>query len=200
MRHIALLSAALIALAGTVGARHTLPPESLPLIGFGGSTSFVRACPTGYVLTGARARVGVLIDAIGIKCRAVTPNGTLGTETDFGLMAGGSGGGPWAVSCPAGSAIGGQGGMPVMPTGLATFALVCKQWIAATRKLGSVTGMIGVVTTTTAIQAGMTLVSGDNGFITTNRTNCSHDTQPVVQMRGRAGLIVDAVGLTCNEP
>src|SRR5262245_59792054 len=76
----------------SIGARD-LPVQTLAPAGYPtGGTSFTRTCPSGSVLTGIRTRKGLIIDAIGIRCRTVGADGTLGTETSVGTLAGGDGG------------------------------------------------------------------------------------------------------------
>ena len=193
------LSLALAALIGpSVLSAQNDAAQALPLIGSAsGGTAFTRQCPPGQILTGIRARIGLVIDAIGIKCRPVNANGSLGGENDIGTLAGGSGGVASSGSCPQGSVVTGQGGLAAPVTGLSLFGLRCHRWDAATRRWS---------TTSTAV---IRLISGSgvaNGVVqvltsaSLSGPSCSSRSQPVVLLRGRAGGIIDAAGLTCNEP
>jgi hypothetical protein len=174
--------------------------QALPLIGLGsGGTAFTRQCPAGQVLTGLRVRAGLVIDALGIKCRPVNANGSLGGENDIGSFTGGSGGVSSSGSCPQGSVVMGQHGTSMMPTGLAMFSLECRRWDAAERRwTGSPTAAIRVLTGSSG-PVGLAVLL-NSAAVTTAFTRCSRATQPVVLLRGRAAAVIDAAGTTCNEP
>jgi hypothetical protein len=174
------------------------PAEALPLIGLGtGGIAFSRQCPSGQVLTGVRARIGLIIDALGIKCRPVNANGSLGGENDIGTLAGGSGGVGSAGSCPQGSVVVGQSGTPAPITGLSVFTLRCNRWDSAARRWTStVAGSIRLISGSGA-PVGLQVLVGSSAPA---GPVCSRQTQPVVLIRGRAGTLIDAAGLTCNEP
>ncbi|HJU75227.1 MAG TPA: hypothetical protein VJ717_15905 [Gemmatimonadaceae bacterium] len=200
MRMLVAGMATLIALAGLTPARATLSQnvaQYLPLIGSAqnGGATFTRQCPPDQVLTGARVRLGRVIDAIGIKCRAVLTSGSLGAESDVGSLIGGTSGLLAAGSCPAGSVIVGQAGSAT-PSGIAQFVLRCRAWDAATRSWG------GATTALIQLLAGAnpTVVVASQAQALRESVDCSHQTQPAIQFRGRAGTIVDALGVTCDEP
>jgi hypothetical protein len=203
MKRLALAVAFLFppAVPGSVGTRD-LPVETLAQAGYPtGGTSFTRTCPSGSVLTGFRTRKGLIIDAIGIKCRTIGADGTLGAETSVGTLAGGDGGTASAGSCPTGTVITGSAGALAFPVGLFGFAFECRHWNAATRRWsGLPVTAIGIPTT-----GGLILMAlpGPNlalltGFATYRA--CGHDTQPAEGIAGRSGTFVDAVGLRCDEP
>ena len=120
---------------GTIAATPLLPdlsPQVFPVHGGSGGTAFTRSCGSGKVLTGLYGRQGFLVDAFGILCRPVNANGTLGSESAVGSLAGGGGGTSASASCPSGS-------VAVSLTMRAgTYvnyvALFCKRWDPATRK------------------------------------------------------------------
>jgi hypothetical protein len=161
-----------------------LPAQSLPVFGGSGGSSFTRSCGADRVLTGLRYREGSWMDAIGLLCRPVASNGSLLSETSIGTLAGGSGGTVKVRSCPAGHVV----------TGIRIYyaAFVdgldmhCRPWNAATRTWDS------------SEPARRIIVA--NYESTSAIASCESSAQPVVSMRGRAGMFVDAIGFTCNEP
>ena len=193
------LLAFLVSLAARATAAQNNAAQALPLVGNGnGGTAFTRQCPAGQVLTGVRVRAGLVIDALGIKCRPVNANGALGGENDIGTLAGGTGGVFSSGSCPQGSVVMGQGGAPALPTGVGHLALRCKRWDPASRgSTGSTTAVVRVIAGA-GFPAAMQVLSGTTSII--GASNCERATQPAVLLRGRAGAVIDAAGLTCNEP
>ena len=160
-----------------------LPPQALPVYGGGGGTSFTRNCGAGRVMTGFQFRRGIWIDGIGLLCRPVAANGTLGAES-AGSMAGGTGGTYGTRSCPAGKVA--AGGVVEYGSVIETVRVYCRDWKPATRSFGTNETLISVV--------------GNNPTLPIGRTRCENATQPVITIRGRAGAFVDAVGFTCDEP
>lgn len=184
------------ALAAVIRAQDS-DAQALPAIGTDGGTSFTRQCPAGQVLTGIRARAGVVIEALGISCRPINANGTLGTESSVGTMAGGAGGTDRSGSCPSGSVVSGQAGVKAVPAGVASFDLRCRRWDATTRRFtGGIVAVIHVVAGTGSRGVAVDASPGVN----VPTFDCLRQQQPAVLLRGRAGAIVDAAGLTCNNP
>ena len=171
--------------------------QALPAIGSDGGTSFTRQCPAGQVLTGIRARAGLVIHALGIKCRQINGNGTLGTESNAGTLAGGAGGIESSGSCPAGSVVSGQSGLKGVPVGVASFDLRCRRWDATTRRFTG--GVVAVVRVTSGPGTAGVVTDAIVG-VSAAFSDCTQQQQPVVLLRGRSGAIIDAAALTCNEP
>ena len=161
-----------------------LPAQALPVFGGGGGSSFTRNCGDNRVATGFQVRRGLYIDAIGLMCRPVAANGTLGAES-AGSLAGGSGGAFTTRSCPSGSVV--TGGSVEYGRVVETVRVSCRDWKPATRSFGTTEIIVSVAGSSTAT-------------VTIGRSACENATQPVVTIRGRAGLVVDAVGFTCDEP
>lgn len=185
-RFLSILGGLLLVSRGA--APQDLAAENLKLMGGTGGTAFTRSCPAGSVLTGIRARVGLAIDAIGLKCRPVQANGSLGGETDVGSLAGNpTGGTGTSGSCAQGSVIAQQLATGIILT-IGYLKLTCFQWSASARTFGSQTGTISVITPA--------------GYPISNigSDKCFRSTQPAHAIRGRAGALVDAFGLVCNEP
>ena len=158
--------------------------ENLPLIGGVGGTAFTSECPDNHVLTGFRYRRGLLVDAIGIKCRPVRADGTLGAEINSGNLVGGGGGTAGSVSCPIGKVVAWESGLS-SGAGISKLYFRCYRWFPASR--------------TWAGEESPSLVVVGNGWTLTEHT-CSAATAPATGIRGRNGMIVDAVGLHCSIP
>jgi len=194
---LAFVASLLVVLALRAIAAQNNGAEALPLIGSSGGTAFTRQCPQGQVLTGIRTRAGLVIDALGVKCRPVNANGTLGGENEIGSLAGGTGGILSSGSCPQGSVVGGQGGTR-LPVGVSMFELRCKRWDAGARRwTGTVTAYVRVISGSGA--PGVSLATSAHSKIS-EIADCSRAGQPAVLLRGRAGAVIDAAGFTCNEP
>lgn len=162
-----------------------LPEQRLPVNGGSGGTAFTRSCGDGRVVTGLRYREGFLVDAVGLLCRAVAADGSLGTESSYGTMAGGGGGTSGSLSCPAGSVLGGV--IVAYGTYVDGIRLLCRAWSKTTRQMGDY-----------RYAADIDVASIYNK--TTAKTECESRLQPVVAIRGRENTVVDAFGVTCDEP
>ena len=160
-----------------------LPPQQLPVYGGSSGTAFTRSCGSGYVLTGFRYRIGIWVDAVGIMCRQVKSDGTLGSETTVGTMAGGGAGTLGTTSCPAGSVV----AIATVAYGMLVngFHFRCHVWDAASRKW-----------TSERVQ----LAFGRYLIDTQTVSRCEDKSQPVHAIRGRVGWFVDAIGIVCDEP
>jgi hypothetical protein len=99
---------------GVIGATESSPVFDQPMMGQQGSASRLLECDSGEAITGLRVRSGVLVDALGISCHAVSPSfGTVVHFTADILFLNGNGA---AVNAGATSLvtglIGGTGGSP----------------------------------------------------------------------------------------
>jgi hypothetical protein len=175
----------------SVAARATADLAAQNLGPYGGpsGTAFTRTCGPDRVMTGFRARSGLALDAIGLFCRPVGADGQLGSEEAVGALAGGTGGTASAARCPAGSV---AAGATVYHTTLVTVGLTitCRNWIASSRRFGT--------STTTRLAVGV--VAATTGLVSARGAMCAEDVQPIRSLRGRAGSVVDALGVTCDEP
>jgi len=173
------------AAASALGADE--PAQNTPIFGGSGGRGFSLSCGAGYVLTGLRGRTGTLVDRVGLLCRFVRADGTLGAETTRDREVGGTGGGPASRSCPPGQVVSGL----TVRTGsyVDEVRLLCGTWNAAQRTW-----------------SGRTELPQGFGLRTPSLTStfkshlCELRRQPAVGIRGRSGGFVDALGLTCNEP
>ena len=162
-----------------------LPAQLLPVYGGADGTAFTRSCGTGKVLTGLRFRDGLLVDAVGLLCRPVNANGTLGSETTVGTLVGGSGGTSGTVSCGSSGVV--TGGTIKHGSYVSFVSLRCRVWETSSRSftsVGATGGSFGSVGTPGAM----------------NEEACEARTQPVTGMRGRSHSLVDAIGFICDEP
>jgi hypothetical protein len=161
-----------------------LPEQKLPVFGGSGGTAFTRDCGAGRVLTGFRYRVGTSVDAIGVLCRPVNADGSLGSETTVGTLAGGGGGTFGTKRCPAGTVV--TGGIMKYGSFVDLVVFGCSPWSKSTRTYSK--------PATAADSFGRAL------FNTEGRADCEATSQPVTAIRGRAAGLVDALGFICDEP
>jgi hypothetical protein len=174
------------AFARTPATSSDLPPQLLPVYGGTGGTAFNHSCGAGYVLTGLRVRGGLLLDAVGLLCRPVQSDGTLGSETTVGALTGGTGGTAAIADCGAGKVV-----VSIqMYFGLYVdgFAIACRTWTPGTRTFAS-------------SPTGETYASGAHWYSgSPTREQCESTKQPAHGLRGRSASVVDAMGLICDEP
>lgn len=161
-----------------------LPTQYLPIHGGGGGSGYTRSCGAGRVMTGVVYRAGMLIDAVGIKCRPVAANGTLGTESSSGTLAGGTGGTSMDRSCGTGQVV--TELKVYYGSYINDFSFWCQTWNASTRTFSGTKAAHHV---------------GPDSFPDKNATTrCESNAQPVNGIRGRASAVLDAMGIFCNEP
>jgi hypothetical protein len=162
-----------------------LPAQRSPTFGGAGGESFSLSCGAGSVLTGLRARADAFVYAVGITCRSVLSNGSLGPENAVGEMAGGTSGAPVAAGCGAGQVL--SGAEVRAATYVQSIALHCSAWDSAKRRVRG--------RETRTIQIGQPVAGTSQ-----HRTRCEFDAQPMSGIWGRAQSLVDAVGFICDEP
>jgi hypothetical protein len=160
-----------------------LPPQYLPIYGGGGGNSYTRSCGAGKVLTGFTYRSGMLIDAIGVQCRPVLSNGSLGPQST-GTLVGGSGGTTATRSCAADRVV--TSLKIYYGSWINEIRITCRLWNPSTRKFGG---------TETYASVGPQSLPDH-----TSTETCESDTQPGNGIRGRAANAVDAIGMICDEP
>jgi len=164
-----------------------LPTQYLPIWGGGGGSGFTRSCGTGKVLTGLQYRVGLVVDAVGVLCRPVQSDGTLGSQTTVGSLAGGGNGTASAQSCPSGQVV--VGALIIFGSFVDGIHLRCHAWNASARTFGS--------TTVKNLYIG---ADGIRPGGNQEGNGCEARTQPAIGIRGRASALVDAIGFFCDEP
>lgn len=176
--------------SGALVSSSYLPPQYLPIYGGSGGTAFTRDCGVGKVLTGLRYRGGLLVDAVGLLCRPVAANGTLGSESTVGTLAGGGGGNAGTAICPTGTVV--SSAEIKYGTYVNRVRIRCRPWNAAARTFGGTTQF-------PSDQVGETgnIVAGQ---ATVKEEKCEAYSQPARGIRGRAHSLVDAIGFICNEP
>jgi hypothetical protein len=166
-------------------ASANLPAQRSPIFGGAGGVSFALTCGSGNVLSGIRARADAFVFAVGITCRAVLPDGSLGPESVVGEMAGGTSGAPVAAGCASGQVLAGADVRAI--TYVQSIALHCSAWDSAKRRV-------------TARETQTIYVGQPAAGNAQHRTRCEFDTQPMVGIWGRAQSLVDAIGFLCDEP
>jgi hypothetical protein len=163
-----------------------LPEQQTPIIGGAGGTVFVKGCGRGHVLTGLRGREGLQVDAVGILCAPVLKNGALGATSVVGDLIGGTGGTFKEFKCPTGTVVSAFSinyGMV-----LNQVYVQCRHWNSVARKLVGGSTPAGELGNAKLRDRLVTL-------------GCDADTQPASGIRGRsATVIIDAMGLVCDEP
>lgn len=193
------LAAVAVVLLATANAR-TAPAvtarparqDVLPVVGGPGGTSFAQVCPTGHVLTGIRARRSATLDAIGVRCRPVQSNGTLGPEVDAGPVWGGPGGRAFAASCGSSNVIAEQVAR-FDGTQLSALRYHCFRWDAATRRWDA-SGRRTAIIVVASMAAPAASSTNDTS------TPCPATARPADGVRGRSGMVVDAIGIRCDLP
>jgi hypothetical protein len=167
-----------------------LPPQYLPVLGGSGGTAYTRDCGPGRVLTGFRWRSGLVVDAVGIMCRPVLADGTLGPETTVGTLTGGSGGTTSFGSCSSGRVL--TRLVVYYGSYVAAVAGFCNTWQPGARTFAA-----DAAHQNTGPEANW----GASGFPNTMQDeHCESAHQPGSGIRGRSGAFVDAIGLVCDEP
>jgi hypothetical protein len=165
--------------------RAQLPAQQTSVAGGSGGTAFTRDCGSGKVLTGLRGREGLQVDAIGVICAPVLSDGTLGPSSAIGTLTGGTGGQFKEARCANGSVI---SSLSVnYGTILNDVMVFCKVWNASTRQFGGSSAVAGELGTTRTQDHDISLA-------------CDARAQPGAGIRGRSGILVDAIGLICDEP
>jgi hypothetical protein len=163
--------------------------DDLPLVGYPSGTAHARSCPDNSVMTGMRARVGTLIDAVGVRCSPIGTNGTLGAESNAGSMFGGTGGTERIRSCPTGTVVVGQRlGFMTVPFTILRVSFYCRGWSPATRTTTGSSVLVDLVTSPLATLGNESSAS------------CPSTSRPVRKIRGKSGTSVGALGFTCDSP
>jgi hypothetical protein len=166
-------------------ATANLPAQRSPIFGGAGGVSFSLSCGAGSVLTGLRGRADTFVFALGITCRTVLADGSLGPENVVGEIAGGTSGAPIAAGCSTGQVLAGAEVRAV--TYVQSIALHCGAWDSAKRRV-------------TSRERQTILIGHPAAGTAQHRTRCEFDTQPMTGIWGRAQSLVDAVGFICDEP
>lgn len=161
-----------------------LPPQFLPILGGTNGHGFTRSCGAGRVLAGLVFRDGSLVDAVGIICRPVLANGSLGPASTVGSLAGGTNGTAGSETCAPGRAVT-QAGIR-HGSYVNSILLFCRNWDPATR-------------TVTGLERALNFIGTPSGG-TNDFQKCESNRQPANGIRGRAAGLVDAIGFICDEP
>jgi hypothetical protein len=183
----ALLLVAAYSVVPLVTSSTALPPQYLPIFGGAGGNGFTRSCGTGRVLTGLMVRAGLLVDAVGVLCRPVNADGSLGPESQVGSLAGGGSGTLAAKRCESGKVA--YGANINYGSFVNRIYVHCTPWDKSQRKWVTSSEFSGFSTNNPPVQSP-----------TTEQEFCEAKAQPINGIRGRASALVDAIGFTCDEP
>jgi hypothetical protein len=173
MRFLAMFSIGLLSLASSASADIELPIRG----GDGGSPFGPYVCPPGQWVVGVNGNAGAWVDYMRMICGDAAGN----RQNDSHVMGNGGGGASTSATCPTGSAVYMIGFNTVDFHGTQIFN---KVRIHCRRISGS------------SAETSSDLFGGDDGGRET-KTNCG-DNDLVVGFRGRHGLYLDAIGLTCR--
>ena len=155
--------------------------------GSGGNQSYDLDCGAGYVLVGFTARWGFVMDSLGIICRKVNSDGTLGNAITRGPVGGGGGSNVDNPSCPGTHVV--QQLWTYAGTYFDGTDFICSPWSPATRTVAQPPESVP--------DGDMIHIGGDGG--TLSRLACPPDGRPATGIRGRYGSFVDSLALVCDS-
>ena len=185
-RRLALFVSALVVLPLARAAAQDASPQYSTVFGGSGGDAFTRDCGAGRVLAGIRGRSGLYVDAIGIICRPVNADGTLGSPTAAGTLVGGSGGTATEAICPSYAPA--MIGFTVKYGSFVDVVVpACGEWNWVARTFSYRDVRVGGV-------------GNFSSMATSKYFQCSSKGQPGAGIRGRAKALVDAIGMICDEP
>jgi hypothetical protein len=155
--------------------------------GSGGSSSYNLDCGSTGVMVGLYGKVGLWIDQIGVVCRKVNPDGTLGSTYTRGPV-GGSGGSGDRADCPSGSVI------TVMGSWSGSFmdqvGVECYGWSPGSRRAGGgYTGAASLGKVGTIHLPGLTF---------NQKVNCPAE-KVGKAVRGKSGGYIDSLQFVCDD-
>ncbi len=157
----------------------TVPSVTTGIVGGSGGSPYALACPPGSAATGILGRAGSNVNQVQVQCTGVV-NGTLSGASATTARAGGGGGSPYDLGCPAGYVVVGIRGR-VGNGGAGVIDMLSVDCAAVS----------GGPTYTTAS------VGSTFGGSIEYSLRCPADTI-VRGLQGRAGDLVDAIGLQCQ--
>jgi hypothetical protein len=160
---------------------------TVPAGGAGGSSPYDLDCGSTSVLVGISGRSGDVVDSIGIVCRPVNANGTLGPAFTKGLVGGSGGTESDTRTCQSNRVANAL----VVTAGayVNTVNALCGAWSPTTRTVGD---------TDPTEPGSRTLSVGLNDGPTTSFHTCPEDGQPAVGIQGRYGMVIDSIALVCD--
>jgi len=155
-----------------------------PIAGTSGGNPFVLACPAGQVMVGVTGKRVAPVMTVGPLCSLTPVDSVVGFP--HATSAAGTGTGfPYTLLC---------GSQQVMVGLELTYTswvdvvrIYCRPW--ANQRWSGAETAVG--------PAGKTMLSASP---TTRTYRCTRAEQPVVALRGRASVRVNALGITCDEP
>lgn len=153
--------------------------------GAGGSSSYNLDCGSSGVMTGVYGKTGTWIDQLGITCRTVKSDGTLGDTYTRGPV-GGAGGTSLTRGCPAGWVIGRV--ESYSGSYINRVSLWCFAWSASSRRLDyAVPKYIGVL-------GGIAMP----GTAFNEAVTCPAE-KLAKAFRGKSGSYIDSLQFVCDN-
>lgn len=185
--------ASLFAVALALGASSTTGAAEFvtPLAGgTGGDLSYNLNCGADGVLVGLSGRWGGWLDSIGIICRKVNADGTLGSAFTLGPKGGNGGSTAGNPTCNAANVVQSVHAFTGMYVNRAAFG--CGAWSPATRRVAQAVFTPG---------AAGSDVDGVGPPATQDRSvlDCPTDGKPAKGIRGKHGSFIDSIALVCDS-
>lgn len=154
--------------------------------GSGGNKNYHLNCGAGAVMTGITAKYGSWIDQIGLVCRKVNKNGTLGDEFTRGPVGGQGGDISTIERCPAGRVIGGANGRSGWY--INRIDAICYPWVRRTRRLNDGDTSPQYLT-----------INGNRFDLTSGLDWFTCGSKPAKGIRGKHGSYIDSLQFICND-
>jgi hypothetical protein len=169
---------------------------STPLFGGGGGNkSYNLDCGAGAVIVGVTSKTGMFVDAIGIICQRVKPNGSLGEEFTRGPV-GGTGGVARTSRCNQGNVA--QGIIVKAGQFIDDGTFLCSQWIPTQKQPQfSTSGLCQGDRCTTSFRGGQGSAFGVGG--TQGDTFYCPSGKAGKAIRGRHGIYIDSLRFVCDN-
>jgi hypothetical protein len=157
-----------------------------PAGGTGGDHGYNLSCGTDGVMVGLMGKWGLWIDSIGVICRKVNQDGTLGASFEVGPRGGPGGSTARTSSCDPANVV--QRLETVTSSYAVRIRAICGSWSPGTRVVARPPdpnppddAEVGAYYT------------GDRG-----RLECPTDGQPAKGIRGKHGVYIDSIALVCG--
>lgn len=180
---------ALIALGASslAGAAEFVTPSAG---GTGGDHSYNLDCGNDGVLVGFSGKWGSWMDSIGIICRKINADGTLGSSFAVGPRGGNGGNEAGSASCEPANVV--QLLSPYTGSYINSLGFTCGTWSPATRTVARPPARNDDADVKRVGASGTHIGSSNS------RLECPTDGKPGVGIRGKYGSYVDSIALTCD--
>lgn len=180
LKSVWLVVACLAFTAGEVGAAEQRSPR---WGGSGGTRSYNMDCGSGGVLVGVTGKSGTWIDQMGVMCRRIASDGSLGGYFTRGPYGGSGGTSSGTHRCDGGNVVRGISGLA--GSYVHQLHIFCEKWNPARKRREGGTTKVPVF--------------GKWGaFLSENKFFCSGSSAVVKALRGRYGGYIDSVQVVCD--